>query len=117
MWDPSRGLSLTASKARCGTSELRTVVCRCALDPQPHMNSVGTTVMLSNLGNMASRELEGTPAPADVANDYIVSGGLVPRALREKLDAYSWTTVVIDTSSEEWTILYANQAFRTMTGT
>lgn len=72
-------------------------------------------MMLGTMANMVTRELEGGAGQLDLG-EYLVCGQAVPPELRSKLDAYNWTTLLLDTATRGWRILYANHAFRTMTG-
>ena len=82
----------------------------------PHGRADGGSAMLPNLSNMAARELDGCATPDELGREYVISGLVLPADLRESMDAYSWTTVLLEVSPEKWTILYANDAFRTATG-
>ena len=89
---------------------------RCALDTAPHPDVGSSSSMLGNLANMAARELDGQPPPTEAPAEFVVRGTSVPPVFRTRLNAYCWTTVLLDVRSGKWPILFINAAFRAMTG-
>jgi len=74
--------------------------------------------MLTNLANMAVRELETPydPLQTSAQPEMYTNGALVPLRLRRGLEDYMWVTLIIDVTHPGWLILHVNQMFRTMTG-
>ncbi|KAL6762195.1 hypothetical protein V8C86DRAFT_691715 [Haematococcus lacustris] len=98
---------VSAAGARLGTL--------CFLDTQPRQLDAGQALILSNMADMVVRHVEQDKALQQrMAQNAELRR--IHKQMHDIVDCFEWCCVVLDTSTPDWTIMYANAAWNKVTG-
>lgn len=95
---------------------IESISSRCAIHTEKIPNARTFAMLLGDLANMATRELDGAQHRRKGRGEMIIDGQIIPPFLRYRMDTCTWPMILVDVKPPLWTILFGGWSVRSFLG-